>query len=225
MTSRILPGLVWLFSVCVAPAALFQYSSGTINLAIPDANPVGVTHEMTVGDFPFALDRVDMRLNIAGGYNGDFYVYMNFQSAQSGVDPVIITLLNHVGSPFGAQDHGLNITLSSLADYNIQSYQQHSPGYNESGQLTGTWQPGGGDLSATTFSGGSGHGNGVWTLFLADTVGNTTFNQGQLVSWGIDLYTLEPVPEPTTWALIIFAVLGGIRALTVAPRKRTISGG
>ncbi|MFM2294366.1 MAG: Proprotein convertase P-domain, partial [Verrucomicrobiota bacterium] len=50
---------------------------------------------------------------------------------------------------------------------------------------------------------GGANANGTWTLFLADLSGGDI---STLVSWGMDI---SVVPEPITWALLAFALVGG----------------
>jgi len=45
--------------------------------------------------------------------------------------------------------------------------------------------------------------NGVWTLYFGDFSGGDT---STLVSWSLDV---TPVPEPTTWGMIIFGIVFG----------------
>ena len=56
--------------------------------------------------------------------------------------------------------------------------------------------------------------NGSWTLFLADMSGGDT---STLVSWGLQI---SVVPEPTTWAMMIFGSLAGLTALWRGARRR-----
>ncbi len=193
----------------IAQATLYTYSSGTLNAAIPDGNPVGITETIAVPNLAVGSvlntlyasgDNVTLTLNISGTWNGDLYGYL--------VSPngTLVQLLNRVGTgsgsepqfSFGFADPGMNVTLDSGAGSSIHNA-------NGGGSLlTGTYQPDGGDL--TTLN-GSQAGNGSWTLFLADLSGGNT---STLVSWGL---SINVVPEPTTWAIMIFGAMAGITAL------------
>jgi hypothetical protein len=208
----------------VARADFLPYTSSP-NLTVPDANVVGISDSIVVNNFSYQINYVDVHLNISGGYNGDLYGYLVFDSSEINAANVRIDLLNRTGGGL-YQDAGMSIILSASADNSIHSYQSFTPSYNESGQVVGTWRPDGGDLSQNSFTGGSGYGNGTWTLFLADMANNDVLSQSSLVTWGIDLHSLGPVPEPTTWAGIIFATLfGGVRLVRgIRKRKLTVEG-
>jgi hypothetical protein len=136
-----------------------------------------------------------------------------------------VTLLNRGGvsasSAFGYSDSGFDITLSSSAANNIHSYQNYSPVYS-GGQLTGTWQPDGNNISplspAASFNANpSGTGlnafnglspDGTWTLFMAGVVAGG--GSPMVVSYGLNITT---VPEPVNMALGIFGAMAGMVAL------------
>jgi len=66
--------------------------------------------------------------------------------------------------------------------------------------VTGTYTPDSASTLDATFGGISA--DGTWTLFLADlSAGGGT---STLTSWGVGI---SVVPEPVTWALIVFAGL------------------
>ena len=107
-------------------------------------------------------------------------------------------MLNRVGTPgnggFGYGNPGFAITLSASGNSDLHNYQDHSPTYNGSGQLIGTWQPdGAGFISFTTLDP-----NGTWTLFLADI---SSGSQSRIDTWGLEI---EAVPEPVNAALVMF---------------------
>jgi hypothetical protein len=210
---------LWFF-VSPAHAALYQnvYNSGFANSGnIPDGNPTGWSDTRTLsGINDFAITDVSVKLNISGGFNGDLYGYLSHGG-------VLVPLLNRVGvtatgggSSFGYSDAGFNVTLSDSGAYDIHFYGSHSPSFS-SGQLTGTWQADGRNISPSsspaTFDSASRVGfnsyanlnpNGSWTLFFADM---SAGDQSQLVSWELDV---TAVPEPVNVALVIF---GGLTAV------------
>src|SRR5262249_46874696 len=76
-----------------------------------------------------------------------------------------------------------------------------------------TWRPDGGTL--TSFD--SLDPNGTWTIFFADMSSGA---QSTLISWGLEV---QPVPEPVTWALIIFgglAMIFHVVRYAMGPSKR-----
>ncbi|MFM2294223.1 MAG: hypothetical protein RLZZ350_636 [Verrucomicrobiota bacterium] len=193
-----------------AQATLYSYDFTSINTTIPDANPTGIANNQTValGTLPSgtttSIVNVDVRLNISGGYNGDLYGYLVLQSADSSTTTAI--LLNRIGTGggdlYGNTGAGINVTLSGSGATDI-----HNAAF---GSVTGTYQPDGG----TTLAALNGrNANGTWTLFLADLSGGDV---SQLVSWGMDI---SVVPEPITWALLVF---GATTVGLVAYRRRAV---
>lgn len=196
----------------------FTYNSGTLNVAVPDGNPVGITAVTSVPVLPGNVSNVSVNLDITGGFNGDLYAYLAGPVGQFAV------LLNRTGvtagNSFGYSDAGFNITLDQ-SGANIHSYQLTlNPG---GGQLTGTWAADGRNIdpqsAAAAFDSASTAANlsvfnnivpnGTWTLFLADLSGG---GQSTLVSWGL---TISTVPEPQTWAMLA----GGVGMLFVLRRR------
>ena len=227
MIRRALIALVVLGLCFSARAEIYSYNftNGFNNGGIiPDGNPSGFVDTRVVNlglDFgPVSgteiLD-VNVRLNIAGGFNGDLYGYLVHASGFS-------VLLNRVGrtsgNGFGYGDAGFDIVLDGQAtiyDKDIHSYLVATPSpIFASGKLTGTWAEDGRnvdpasvlDLSSRTSllsSFNSLDANGDWSLFLADlSVGE----ESTVVSWGLEITT---VPEPHTWVLAILTALGLIR--------------
>jgi subtilisin-like proprotein convertase family protein len=202
-----------------ARAAVYSstYSSGFANGGnIPDGNPIGWADSRTLsGITDFSIVNVTVSLNISGGYNGDLYAYLSH-------DGILVPLLNRVGvaasspsSSFGYSQTGFNVTLSDSGVNDVHFYGRNSPSFNGSGQLTGTWQADGRNISPSSspssfdsasrvsFSSyANDNPNGTWTLFIADMVAG---DQSQLQSWTLGI---EAVPEPTNVALGIFAGLG-----------------
>lgn len=199
----------------------FTYNSGTVNATVPDANPVGITQTATIAGLSGFITNVSVNLNITGGFNGDLYVYLAGPSGQLAV------ILNRVGvtsgNPFGYFNTGFNITLDN-SGANVHNYQSGSYTLNGGGQLTGTWNADGRNISplssGSVFDAASTAANlnlfnntipnGTWTLFLADLSGG---GQSTLVSWGMTIVT---VPEPQTWAMLA----GGATMLLALRRRR-----
>jgi subtilisin-like proprotein convertase family protein len=220
--SLLLSGVLAL-TISAAQATVFSFSSGTLNASVPDGNPAGYSSSIVASGIvddladDTILD-VNVTLNISGGYNGDLYGYL------VSPDGVLTVLLNRTGrtsgNSFGYADAGFNVTLDDSAATDIHAY-----GGNGGSQLTGTYQPDGRTVNPSTVldtdtrdtllaAMNNGNGNGTWTLFLADFSGG---ENSTLVSWG---FTVDVVPEPTTWALIIFGVVAaGFALRRVIARK------
>lgn len=178
---------------------------------VPDASPVGWSDTRTVSTPGTQILDVDVILNFSGGYNGDLYGYL------SGPGGGFSVLFNRVGrtedDPFGYGDSGLNLTLDDDAAGDIHSYRASILTLNDSGQLTGRWQPDGrnGDpasvtdqMARTAFLSSfvDLNPNGNWTLFIADlSAGETT----QVESWGLQI---SAVPEPAEVGMAIGVALG-----------------
>jgi subtilisin-like proprotein convertase family protein len=112
------------------------------------------------------------------------------------------------------------VTLTSSATaQDIHSYQNYSPAYNSSGQVTGTWQADGRtDPLVNTPRGSLSYFNGLdpngtWTLFFAD---RSAGDQSTLVGWSLEITT---VPEPVNVALGIFA---GVFLVVLVVRSRPV---
>lgn len=199
--------------------AEYGLNSGTLNTVITDGSVVGIMSTLSVdlGVLPAGtidqLRDVNVSLVISGGYNGDLYGYL--------VSPegTRVDLLNRVGTgagsepqyTFGFADPGFNINLvDGVANADIH-------GVNGNGsQVVGTYESESGTLN-TAFSGQTAY--GTWTLFLADLSNDQGLNNSTLVEWNL---TLDVVPEPTTWAAIIFGTLfAGVQVTRCLRHRKT----
>src|SRR5690242_11989603 len=188
-----------------------QSFTNTVNTAIPDGNPNGISSSINVTGLESALQDITVSLDISGGSNGDLYGFLSHGSTGFAV------LLNRVGKtstdPFGYGDAGFHITLSDAATLDIHNY-----GGNGGVALTGTWQPDGRnvnpqlvlDTSPRTARFNSFLGsdpNGLWTLAVADMAAGG--GQATLQSWGVDA-TATPVPEPNASKLFFLMAVAGL---------------
>jgi hypothetical protein len=199
-------GVIVLSSTCVAPAALVVNGDWTVNTAIPDGSPVGITSYQTFNNLAAnGITDVSVNLNISGGYNGDLVGYLTLQDANGNVATEF--LLNQVGTspsnPFGSSGAGFNVTLSDSGTANGSIH-------NATGTPTGTWLPDSASTLDGTFGGLTA--NGTWTLFLADMSeggGTSTLN-----SWGLEI---NVAPEPATYGVLAGA---GVLVLSFLGRFR-----
>ena len=200
MKKQILLGVLVVAMAGLAQATLYTYDSGAQTTAIADGNAVGITEStaFATGDANL-INNVQVNLTISGGYNGDLYGYLVYQSGGT-VQTAI--LLNRVGTssgdPFGSSGSGFNVQLSdSGAGGDIHNATGLPSGAFQSDQYAGA------NSLNTTF--GSSSVDGTWTLFLADlSAGGGT---AQLTDWGLNI---SVVPEPITWAVILLGVLMGL---------------
>ena len=220
-----------------ARATLFTYDWGSgfnNGGVIPDGNASGWSDTRTISGIfdpspnPQHTDEivdVNVRVNISGGYNGDLYGYLVHSSGFS-------VLLNRVGrtstDAFGYSDAGMNITLNDQATETTDIHLYQTVGGYNIGSGT-QWRPDGRTDNPNSVTESTANrnallenfntlsANGTWTLFLADLA---TGDTSTLVSWGLDI---SVVPEPITWALIVFGGALGLargRHLWRARRSR-----
>jgi subtilisin-like proprotein convertase family protein len=201
-------------------------SSWTGAREIPDDDPSGVAYNFSLNDPATVIQNVEVTLNFSGGYNGDLYASLSQQGAGGGFSVLLNRVGVTAGNPDGYRDTGFSVTLSGSALKDIHNYQNLSPSYNGSGQLTGAYAADGRNIdpassgstfdsaprnaTLTTFNGTNPNGN--WTLFVADLAGgNTSTLNGYTVS-------VAAVPEPVQTGLVMGAVLG-LTAIVLKKRK------
>lgn len=142
-------------------AGTYTPSSGTINLAIPDNNPTGVTSTISVSGAG-TVTKVTVALSITHTYDSDLTATL------IGPDGTSLVLFSAVGSS------GQNFTNTVFDDSASTSITAGSAPF------TGTFKPSGGALS--TFIGKNGSGN--WQLKVVDSAAQDT---GNIVSWGMTI--------------------------------------
>jgi len=176
-----------------------NFTSGFANNGIlpdGDLNGWADTRNLSVTEYAgLTVADVQVTLNISGGWNGDLYGYLVHGSG-------FVVLLDRVGSgnvgAAGYGDSGMSVILGSTgANGSIQTYGGNSifsssPSGNYSTITPSAWN---------SFDGTDVNGN--WTLFLADM---SSGDISQVTGWAL---TIEAVPEPATWAMIIFGAAFG----------------
>jgi subtilisin-like proprotein convertase family protein len=208
----------FLLAATAAQATLI-YGGASYTGAIPDANPAGISSTIAVSGAAINTVRdVNVTLNLSGGYNGDLYGYL------LGPDGSFAVLLNRIGrtsdtglAAFGNSGTSMVITLDDNLNPDIHAAA--------SGALSGSYASDGRNVNPLNALGTDARThrlddifaeasnrtvNGTWTLFLADMSGANTMT---LNSWSLDI---TAVPEPATWALMIF---GALACGTVAVRR------
>lgn len=182
------------------------FSSGTLDVSVPEASPAGVSYDATFTTAPGGgtVEDLTVQLNVSGGFNGNFSAYL---VAPNGTQ---VTLLNQPGvsgsDPFGNMGSGFNIT---LADGNLAITDTlGTPG----AVLTGTFAAVG-SLSAVNGS----VADGTWSLLFSD-LGS---GGGSPTVTGVTLNLITSVPEPANTALAIFGLMmaGGIGVRMVRAKR------
>jgi len=188
-----------------AEAGLVTVASNP-NLAIPDNDPNGVADTITLSTPISSISSLSLTMQIAGGYNGDFYAYLRHGASGFAV------LLNRVGqtgvNPLGYSDSGFNVTLNDFAaNGDIHAYANVTD--PAGGTLSGLWQPDGrhDSLSSTrdamlsNFNGQDP--NGDWTLFVADL---SSVGVGTLANWSLTIEGTPSVPDGGASTLALASV-------------------
>jgi subtilisin-like proprotein convertase family protein len=183
-----------------------------IGQTIPDGsvNGLALTENFSAPSIA-NITSLQVTLDIAGGFNGDYYAYLTHGTGFS-------VLLNRVGrdagNSLGYADSGLNVTFDDTSANNIHQYQLTiNPA---GGALTGTWAPDGRNVDPATVTTASPvtadlssftglDPNGQWTLYLVDA---DPGGVGTVESFGLDV-TGTTVPEQsTTGGLVLLAGTG-----------------
>ena len=202
-----------------AQATIVNWYSGTLDTTLADNSAAGSTFDTTGGTWSGSpvgvIESVSVVLNISGSYNGDLYGYLVYNDG-SGTQTAI--LLNRVGGGSGtATASTAGFGGGSTSDFaTLQSAGVTLSDTGTSGSIQtvaavagSSYTTVGGNLNSTFLNMSSG---GTWTLFLADM---SAGDQSTLVSWGLNI---SVVPEPATWALLVFFV--GFLVMGVARRPR-----
>jgi hypothetical protein len=214
MKTRILQATLTLGLACTASASIMQYYNGTGgSIADWDGVETPLIQTIVSSDPGVVIDGVSLVLNISGGYNGDLYGYLSYND---GVSEKSLIILNRIGGGYlDASGSGFGTASPSITgSTDAERYQSLlSQGVNltdsGSGNIRDATTTAGNPLAvgnyladstatfASTFGGMSA--SGTWSLLLFDRFSG---GQSTLVGWG-----LEVVPEPTTWAAIIFGTM------------------
>ena len=208
-----------LFAAAAPAVGALSYTYSGPAVTIPDNDASGRAFAFSLTDAATTIESLTVTVNISGGRNGDLYAFLSHNSGYT-------VLLNRTGrgvttsgsTADGYANTGFAMTFSSSGAANVHFYQNNSPAYNGSGQLTGTWQPDGRTIdpeagAASFDAGGSAsfssfigqNPNGDWTLFFADmaALSESTVN-------GFSVDVIAAVPEPVNVALAVFAGFGAL---------------
>ncbi len=198
-------------------------TSYSIGQTVPDNNPSGLALTETFSAPSIAqITDLQVTLDIAGGFNGDFYAYLTHGTGFS-------VLLNRVGrdssNPFGYADAGMNVTFDDAAPNNIHQYQLTlNPA---GGALTGTWAPDGrttdpasvttADPATADLSSFNGlDPNGQWTLYIADL---DPGDVGTVESFSLDVTGVGVPDQTSTRGLLLLSTAGLLLFRRFAPTR------
>jgi len=206
-----------------ATATVLDWYSGTLNSTIADNSAVSSTFTTSGGTWTGGtwgngqvLDTtsgsISVYLNISGGYNNDLYGYLVYNDGAGAMTQVLLNRIDSTGAGLGG---GATTDFASLQTAGVGLVDTAGSGIHTATPTAGqSYTPD----SAATLNGTFGNmaSGGTWTLFLADLAAG---DQSTLVSWGL---SVSVVPEPATWALIVFAALLGLAAGVRMLRTRQI---
>ena len=128
LRAAVLLALLAMTAASRAATYTFNFSSGFANAGtILDGNATGWSDTRTLSGIADAsIVDLNVSLNIAGGFNGDLYVYLTHDSGFS-------VLLNRVGrtaaNAFGYSNAGLNVTFDDAASNGDVHLYQNVAGY------------------------------------------------------------------------------------------------
>lgn len=168
------------------------------------------------------IENINVYLNLSGGYNGDLYGYLVYNDGTTTRTEILLNRIGGgnlaaAGSGFGSgTDAGSFASLQAvgvrISDTGSSAINGVTPGA-ATAVAAGNYTPDSAATFASTFN--NLNSGGTWTLFLADLA---TGDQSTLVNWGLDITV---VPEPATWALIIFGALTGATVVARRLRRQT----
>ncbi len=172
-------------------------ASATPGAVIPDFPGAGLAYGLNFNFAEFiSIQSVSVTLNISGGYNGDSYVYLSHGSG-------FAVLLNRVGANAPGEDGysaaGFNNITLAMSGTDIHTVPAPTTGstYASDGRADYTSNTRNNTLNVLSGA----NPNGDWTLYFGD---EASLNTATLNSWSVDI---QAVPEPTTWAGILFGTL------------------
>jgi subtilisin-like proprotein convertase family protein/cytochrome c553 len=147
--------------------------SGTLALDIPDNDPAGVSHTLTISqDLP--ISGMELSLEIGHSYNGDLIVTL--EHLASGTSAIVIDRPGYTGSGFGSGADGFSVR---LGDSYVDSIEDSGAG--GSGLVSGDFLPFPDPLSS--FDGLSSAAD--WRITVTDNAGSDT---GQLTGWALHFF-------------------------------------
>ncbi len=207
-------------ALCPSASALSVAGSSSPGVAIPDNDLSGVADTINLSTAINSITSLTLTLDITGGYNGDFYAYLQHGTG-------FAVLLNRVGrtagNTFGFADSGFQVTFDDAAATDI-----HLASAGTGNPLIGTYQPDGRNLSpasaldtsARSALLGSFNGldaNGGWTLFVADV---SPVGIGTLADWSLKINgnAASGVPDGGATATLFAFGLLGLLGFRLKPR-------
>ncbi len=214
LTSCFPPVVVVAAVLLLAPSApaITTTAASNPNVGIPDNNINGVADTIHLSTAISSITSLTLTLDITGGYNGDFYAYLQHGTG-------FAVLLNRVGrtagNTYGFADSGFQVTFDDAAATDI-----HLASAGAGNPLIGTYQPDGRNVSPfsaldtsprtaflSSFNGLDA--NGGWTLFIADV---SPVGLGTLADWSLTVNgnALSGVPDGGGTRVLLGLALAGL---------------
>ena len=202
--------------------AISVTKSSKTSVVIADNYLNGVVQSISFGNSVSSIESIELDLNISGGFNGDYYAYLEHEGGFS-------VLLNRIGSTAGnfLGNFGNGLDVQFIDD--VANPDIHIAG---DGLISGTFRPDGReespfsvtDLSLRTagFSSFTGlNPQGQWNLFIADVSPGSV---GTLVSWSLTVNGQasglpELVPDSGNTLYLLSAALGSLGLLRLLGRS------
>ena len=200
-----------------AQATVVNWYSGTLGSTLADNSAAGATFNTSGGTWSgtwgsgLLVDSVSVVLNLSGGYNGDLYGYLVYNDGSATQTAILLNRVTGAAAPVAGFGGGATTDFASLQSAGITLSDSGTSGSIQTvaAAAGNSYTTGAGNLNSTFVNMNSG---GTWTLFLADM---SAGDQSTLVSWGLNV---SVVPEPATWALVIFCA--GFTVMSIARRSR-----
>lgn len=212
--------LIYLFLMLAPICKLFGVVLTLVDspIVIGDNDPVGLGFTAEVENVQSAIESVTVTLETSGGFNGDLYAFLSFDSE-------LVVLLNRPGisstNTFGFLDSGFDVT---FADTLPLAADPHTTG-GIGGVVSGSFSSDGRAISpfsapvdfdtaerTATLANLEGlDPNGTWAFFIADLSGG-----GLATLESLEISIVTVVPEPSSLGVI----LGSLVLFYVGYRRR-----
>ncbi|MBK7433881.1 MAG: proprotein convertase P-domain-containing protein [Chitinophagaceae bacterium] len=181
--------------------------SGNINLTIPDANPTGITHNITVAGVPAGATAASasVRFNITHTWDGDLDLSLKAPNGQA---------LNLVNEKGGTGDNFTNTIVSSTGTLTFAASAAPFTNTYRADASGGAPAPAGMGQTTATFAGLlTGPLNGTWTFGAVDVASGDI---GILQNWEMTINWTIP-GGPVSGGTFLWSPAAGLNSTTTNP--------